>query len=222
MNDGHLAVLQSGEQGFHGVFVADIAVIQTALQAAQGFQTGAWKQQRPDFCLVIFLELTHDDAAGRVVQHKEYRLVQNAESGGRVWTGGLPEPKKAFSGRISGCRMNATRGEIKIAALCREVYRRICSSHGEGMFLQRLISRVSRVLHPALIRLYPDLDETRRKWRLSYILSGCMGLISRWIREGMQESPEEVARELTALTEQNAGLGQRGVCCRGQGPGSRK
>lgn len=69
-------------------------------------------------------------------------------------------------------------GEIKIAALCREVYRRICSSHGDVMFLQRLISRVSRVLHPALIRLYPDLDETRRKWRLSYILSGCMGLIS--------------------------------------------
>lgn len=110
MNDGHLAVLQSGEQGFHGVFVADIAVIQTALQAAQGFQTGAWKRRRPDFCLVIFLELTHDDAAGRVVQHKEYRLVQNAESGGRVWTGGLPEPKKASSGRISGRRMNATRG----------------------------------------------------------------------------------------------------------------
>ncbi|WP_297565074.1 TetR-like C-terminal domain-containing protein [uncultured Faecalibaculum sp.] len=130
--------------------------------------------------------------------------------------------KESIQRAYLGLQDECDTGEIKIAVLCREVYRRICSSHGDVMFLQRLMSRLSRVLHPALIRLYPDLDETRRKWRLSYILSGCMGLISRWIREGMQESPEEVARELTALTEQNAGLGQRGVCCRGQVPGSRK
>lgn len=148
----------------------------------------------------------------------------------------------AYLGLLDECDT----GEIKIAALCREAkinrstfyryYPDCCSVLEEieerlmtevealalGWVKEQGISRVSRVLHPALIRLYPDLDETRRKWRLSYILSGCMGLISRWIREGMQESPEEVARELTALTEQNAGLGQRGVCCRGQGPGSRK
>lgn len=54
--------------------------------------------------------------------------------------------------------------------------------------------------YPLMLRNLPNITESQRHMLLHYITQGCGGILTGWIRDGMQESIEEIAAYMLKLS----------------------
>lgn len=71
-------------------------------------------------------------------------------------------------------------------------YMLLASSNGDPGFAARISELFYRTYRPRMARSLPECTEAEKDMAYLFISGGCGHLISAWLKEGMQTSPEEV------------------------------
>lgn len=78
--------------------------------------------------------------------------------------------------------------------------------HGDRDFAARLISIGRERYMDMYRRLYPDATPRELEWYYAFVSGGCIGLLERWMREGMLTSAEEMADMVSNIIARGAGF----------------
>lgn len=78
-----------------------------------------------------------------------------------------------------------------------DLYRTICSDHGDPGFPVRLFLTSYHRAFPMMSSHFEHLDETRQKLLYYFISQGSGGVLSYWFKSGMNEPVEQVAQFLS-------------------------
>lgn len=75
----------------------------------------------------------------------------------------------------------------------------LASSNGDPGFASQITALYHQNYAPSLAARLPDLDEAKQKSVYRFLAGGCGSLVSQWIEDGMQPSPEEMAERIGKL-----------------------
>ena len=76
----------------------------------------------------------------------------------------------------------------------------ICSNNGDPNFPVKVFIECYHIVFPPFVAKLPHLDETTQKLNYYFLTNGCSGIMSYWLKSGMQEDPETIAAFLTQMT----------------------
>ncbi len=86
----------------------------------------------------------------------------------------------------------------------------VLGDNGDKRFLQRMLElgRKSCVQNYSLA--FPKASEDEIEDFYAFVSNGCIGLMTRWIRQGMKKSPEELARIAKGIMTEALGFFRKG------------
>lgn len=86
----------------------------------------------------------------------------------------------------------------------------VLGDNGDKRFLQRMLElgRKSCVQNYSLA--FPKASEDEIEDFYAFVSNGCIGLMTRWIRQGMKKSPEELARVAKGIMTEALGFFRKG------------
>lgn len=74
-----------------------------------------------------------------------------------------------------------------------EKYMVLGSANGDPNLAMKTFLLCYEKAYPLLERNLPNMPDNRRKMMYHFLSQGCGGIMAHWLREGMEESPEEIA-----------------------------
>lgn len=74
------------------------------------------------------------------------------------------------------------------------------SEHSDGRFVLRLLMAARESTIVELGRLYKKASASQLEMYFTFMASGCIGLLEHWLRSGLTESAEEMARITNLMT----------------------
>lgn len=83
----------------------------------------------------------------------------------------------------------------------KELYLLLFSENGDGLFKERLFEYCYRENMVVVKRHFPDLSSKHQEWLYYFLAEGCNGILSQWIKGGIQEDPEEIINFLIKLID---------------------
>ena len=80
----------------------------------------------------------------------------------------------------------------------REIARALMGEHGDPIFVQKLREILEENVMKQLEALFPDIKDDLA-YTFAFCLSGCLGIMNRWLFENGEESPEHMAKIMFSM-----------------------
>ncbi len=87
-----------------------------------------------------------------------------------------------------------------------DLCRMLLSRNGDMTFYKRLEGMLQDKCVNDWMGLYKATTPQQREYCGSYIVSGCVGVMYRWLNEGMKQQPEQVAFMMEQMTRKGVGF----------------
>lgn len=85
----------------------------------------------------------------------------------------------------------------------------VLGDNGDKRFLARMLELGRKSCVQAYSFAFPSADRETIEDFYAFVSNGCIGLITRWIRQGMKKSPEEMAKTAKAIITEALGVFER-------------
>ncbi|MGL6198168.1 MAG: TetR/AcrR family transcriptional regulator [Lachnospiraceae bacterium] len=80
-----------------------------------------------------------------------------------------------------------------------ELYITITSDFGDSTFPNRILNLCYEQMYPSFNSQFPNMTKTKKEWLYYFSATGCSGVLTHWINEGMKEDTAELSKFINDL-----------------------
>ncbi len=96
----------------------------------------------------------------------------------------------------------------------KDIFRALMGKHGDANFLYGVKKKISGLVTAQLKKHYPGIEEDF-KYTLNFCMTGCIGILTRWLFYDEKESPEHMASVTYELVRHALGVCRKDYYFRG-------
>lgn len=121
----------------------------------------------------------------------------------------LAEQLKKIAGESGLMSVGFFEGIFRFLGQNMDVCAVVLGDNGDKRFLYRMLEMGRKSCVDAYSRAFPNAAEEQIEDFYVFVSNGCIGLIIRWLKQGMKRPPEELARTAMGIMTQALGFFQK-------------